>query len=303
MGGLSKRHCLLQSKRDKNVLERFQANPWVPYEGPRHGKGWRNTSTNEVVYQDEKPGPTTGTESTPGYNRNAEADSSDAPRQDATTNNWASSVDYGDMSREDQVAVNRALADVMTHSGLNKLAEIIPSRRPERAAIHLQPNGVVLELGHALGRVNKPEYLKKRVADFKAMMRSPTFAADEQSVEYFRALSAAAENQAHAYLSGRRDYYVEHSLFAFDNAVEASVRHELGHAWHWQNASEVAAAFGNEAITRARPPKELCPTLRSRDNWMECFAENFTLYSIGKTEHLHPSMANFLESHTSWSWR
>ena len=31
---------------------------WVPYEGPRGGTGWRNTQTDEVVYDDEPPGET-----------------------------------------------------------------------------------------------------------------------------------------------------------------------------------------------------------------------------------------------------
>lgn len=29
---------------------------WVPYEGPRGGEGWRNTDTNEIVYDDDPPG-------------------------------------------------------------------------------------------------------------------------------------------------------------------------------------------------------------------------------------------------------
>ena len=40
-------------ERQRTVSEK---STWVPYEGPREGVGWRNTDTDEVVYDDEPPG-------------------------------------------------------------------------------------------------------------------------------------------------------------------------------------------------------------------------------------------------------
>jgi hypothetical protein len=36
---------------------------WVPYEGPEGGDGWRNTDTDEVIYDDEPPGPVADSDS------------------------------------------------------------------------------------------------------------------------------------------------------------------------------------------------------------------------------------------------
>lgn len=35
--------------------QRFATDPWVAYQGPHGGQGWKNTSTGQVVYQKEKP--------------------------------------------------------------------------------------------------------------------------------------------------------------------------------------------------------------------------------------------------------
>ena len=45
------RPTVLQTK--KSVSKSGQ---WEPYEGPRGGFGWRNTDTDEIVYQDDPPG-------------------------------------------------------------------------------------------------------------------------------------------------------------------------------------------------------------------------------------------------------
>jgi len=45
---------------------------WIPYEGPRGGRGWKDTETGEVVYQDEAPGLTVG--DTPDDNPMSEGD-------------------------------------------------------------------------------------------------------------------------------------------------------------------------------------------------------------------------------------
>lgn len=37
------------------------AKEWVPYHGPQGGTGWENTETDDIVYDDDKPGEQTGT--------------------------------------------------------------------------------------------------------------------------------------------------------------------------------------------------------------------------------------------------
>lgn len=42
---------------DINTGEELPYFIWVPYKGPRGGRGWRNTRTGEVRYELRKPGP------------------------------------------------------------------------------------------------------------------------------------------------------------------------------------------------------------------------------------------------------
>lgn len=44
-----------ESKSKVNVENRLTDKEWVPYVGPRGGEGWRNTTTENVRYVDEKP--------------------------------------------------------------------------------------------------------------------------------------------------------------------------------------------------------------------------------------------------------
>ena len=47
-------------------VERYQQSKWISFQGPQGGKGWQNTQSGEILYQDEKPDEGQAAEEQPG---------------------------------------------------------------------------------------------------------------------------------------------------------------------------------------------------------------------------------------------
>jgi len=85
-----------------------------------------------------------------------------------------------------------------------------------------------------------------------------------------------------------------HSIAYFDDGWEASVRHEMGHIWHSQYRERLSSLKtegwqGKYGITE-----------RARDNWGECIAENFALYSGGFQQGIAPELYEAFRELTKW---
>jgi hypothetical protein len=84
----------------------------------------------------------------------------------------------------------------------------------------------------------------------------------------------------------------EHTIYRFDNWADGTTRHEFGHTWHMWNEKRINQLRAESKNWRF----EFGVTGRSTDNWHECVAENFVLFSIGEVKGMEPKMlATFLE--------
>ena len=117
-------------------------------------------------------------------------------------------------------------------------------------------------------------------------------------------------DQWRALHEGRHDFYGAHSGFGFKDTSEATLRHEWGHAFHTERGSEIITFLGDRTPEVHEMPiyevegylaKKYAPTLRGRDSFHECIAENFCLYSAGKTSHLHPDIISMFNHLTKWT--
>jgi len=90
-----------------------------------------------------------------------------------------------------------------------------------------------------------------------------------------------------------------HSMAYFNNQTEALIRHEVGHLIAQQHEGDL------QRLLPYRPDWEKAygVTSRARDWYDECLAENFSLYSIGRIELLHPAVINAFEHITRYQWR
>lgn len=93
----------------------------------------------------------------------------------------------------------------------------------------------------------------------------------------------------------------DHSMVYFDDVTDAAIRHEFGHIFHTRNDS-----LFNQGVMEAeagRSWKEaFAITARAKDTWAECVAENFTLYSMGYIDDMHPSFLKRLRETTNYGW-
>ncbi len=110
------------------------------------------------------------------------------------------------------------------------------------------------------------------------------------------------------------DYNLIHTMYNFpqtrSGGIEATVRHEFGHAVHTAYFDKINAVvskirekeykdywIGSEPLKKGG----LFPTERARDLTLnrkeraECVAENFSLYSIGKKSYIHPEMVKMFD--------
>jgi hypothetical protein len=75
-----------------------------------------------------------------------------------------------------------------------------------------------------------------------------------------------------------------HSAYSFPESrrVEAAVRHEYGHAFHEQHiyGNGEVPGLGNKYGGLRGWQKDFGVTGRAMDNWGECVAENFALWSV-----------------------
>ena len=113
--------------------------------------------------------------------------------------------------------------------------------------------------------------------------------------------------------SGARNYYKEHSMFAFEDPIEAGIRHEFGHHFHASNVDEIEKFLMRKA-PRAKDDldnflwfdnkgaKKWGLTNRGKTDLGECIAENFALYSVGKTKGMHEDMIELFKRFTTWRW-
>ena len=94
----------------------------------------------------------------------------------------------------------------------------------------------------------------------------------------------------------------QHTMNNFDDALEATIRHEMGHVFHNQNRDRFMPQimWDAQGVGWEEWKDAYGVTSRARDNWEECVAENFVLFSIGKTEQIHPAMISVFKELTKW---
>lgn len=87
-----------------------------------------------------------------------------------------------------------------------------------------------------------------------------------------------------------------HTMYRFGNRAEGAVRHEFGHIFHDRNRKVFADLLSETIKAKGNWKVEWGVTSRGVDNWGECIAENFVLFSIGAVRDMAPRMlATFLE--------
>lgn len=104
-------------------------------------------------------------------------------------------------------------------------------------------------------------------------------------------------DQVKAVQEGRFDFYGVHSEYAFSDLYEATARHEFSHAWHIQHEDAIFERLGYavDDVAPAEFLKKYGVTWRARDNFAECVAENFALYSAGLRDRIHPDLLKLFE--------
>jgi len=83
-----------------------------------------------------------------------------------------------------------------------------------------------------------------------------------------------------------------HSAFYFDDAIEAAMRHEIGHII----TSPELLNLMSKGIAYNKYQIDYGITQRAKDNIFECIAENFTLYSKGITDNINPDLLELFKS-------
>ncbi len=214
------------------------------------------------------------------------------------------------ISVDDANAICRALTEVRQGAGLRPLEFLEITSDP--AWIN---NGfyrpVERHIGIGMMATNEEwiQVLRGRLAEVKR------YASDMALPQHIRAdcleVVKSLRAEIRARTEGRFDQYVLHSSGAFGNLYEGCVRHEAGHMFCTEKVDLIAKFFGTAPSIRPPTAQELMRetllaekyglTRRARDSWHECIAENFTLYSIGRTERMHPDMIRFFKEVIRWS--
>lgn len=134
-------------------MELFEDGNWTPYEGERGGRGWKNSATGEVVYQDEKPGDS-GSASGDAPDRDPAADASravsSASEAERTEGFRAGSSGLtAALPESDHAAASSAYAKVASADWSNP-ASVSAARDAAAEAMRGQPEGFFSRLGGAL---------------------------------------------------------------------------------------------------------------------------------------------------------
>jgi len=92
-----------------------------------------------------------------------------------------------------------------------------------------------------------------------------------------------------------------HTMYWFgeDRRIEGIMRHEAGHAFHEQYGNgNIYGDPGIDDLLIQSPDwkKDFSITSRGLDNWMECVAENFVAWSIGRTDLMNPKMVKSFDT-------
>jgi hypothetical protein len=216
---------------------------------------------------------------------------------------------------EHLVANAKTLEDVFEHVPILKNSLIKPSisynpTKNECDAMILFSDGeILIELDARTPR-NLTDAIDMRTHLIEHQMEKPM---PEEYRNTFRQITELLEGVKADMKEGRELNYYEHSMWASPNTYDMSLRHELGHYVHYICGREVSEHFGfitpsdslishYRTIDTARndATAKYAITRRGEDNWRECVAENFTLYSIGKTEHMHPDMVALFDKLTTY---
>jgi len=116
--------------------------------------------------------------------------------------------------------------------------------------------------------------------------------------------------------------FKEHTYYMFDDKFEAVARHEFGHAimdfYERETRKRLSSLVPSGAVSDTRlrgAPKtnryywtpisgkfveEYGVTARARDDWGECVAENYVLYSIGRHDMMHRDMVAMFDTLKEW---
>ena len=86
----------------------------------------------------------------------------------------------------------------------------------------------------------------------------------------------------------------EHTGFYFDDAIEAGIRHEMGHLLPRDVYDEVIKLF-SDMIAYDKYKDRYGISARAKDNIFECMAENFVLFSAGMEDKIHPALLKVLK--------
>ncbi len=90
-----------------------------------------------------------------------------------------------------------------------------------------------------------------------------------------------------------------HSMAYYKDMTEALLRHEVGHLVYQRHTDRL-----DELLPYRKDwEKAYGVTARAKEDWNECLAENFSLYSIGRIDLLHPDMVHAFEQVTRYRWR
>jgi hypothetical protein len=103
------------------------------------------------------------------------------------------------------------------------------------------------------------------------------------------------EKTIKARVSGKYNYYPEHSAYAFkpEKAWESVTRHETGHIFHHRYLDEIDEFWQDKCA--GKNWRKYAPTSRAEDSWHETMAENYTLYTANKKENLHSDIIEFFD--------
>jgi len=121
--------------------------------------------------------------------------------------------------------------------------------------------------------------------------------------------------------AGRTDFVYSFGSNSFENRGEGTLRHEFGHYFHFKKKEAVVKYFGDgsdpvgnldpkvtwaEERATAEAERKLCRkyfvSTYGATTFKETIAENFSLYSAGKTENLHPDMIAFFRKNTDYGY-
>jgi len=217
-------------------------------------------------------------------------------------------------------SIGQTCLDVFQETGMSKLDLI--EIRPDWDNAAMSTDGTTLLVGDEVGTVSPLQVLVNEKINIGKVPNDTLFTNGPRT-ETAGEIKARLSKEISSIKSGHYDCADEHSMYAFKDQVEATVRHELGHKFLTDNQDKVGNFFTplvNKKIMAEEKKRgkslstdeqgqivdkyfdSIAPSERAKDSPQELGAETFCLYSAGKIKLLNPVWTKLYDSLTEWKW-